>query len=300
VERLEGNVNELCIHSYVWIPAWTTAFGRVAAEKARAAGFDRVVVPLSNQEAIDPAAIARIFADCGVKPVNTANQRPDADVSSTDKDVRRRGIERLRHALRLARDMGSEHVGGVLYGVLGKASQPASRENLVAAADSLAIVAAEAQELEIRLALEIVNRYESNLINTVAQALELLRMIGSPNIGLHLDTFHMNIEEADPLGAIEQALPHLAYFELDQNHRGLPDRGAIDFTPMLTALFHANYAGIIGFEAFSSRVTGPDVAAVIGIWRDMFHDGDEVARAGAAIVRNAYSDFESGRATVVR
>ena len=282
MERLEGNVNELCIHSYVWIPTWTTAFGRVAAEKARAAGFDRVVVPLSNQEAIDPAAIARIFADCGVKPVNTANQRPDADVSSTDKDVRRRGIERLRHALRLARDMGSEHVGGVLYGVLGKASQPASRENLVAAADSLAIVAAEAQELGIRLALE------------------LLRMIGSPNIGLHLDTFHMNIEEADPLGAIEQALPHLAYFELDQNHRGLPDRGAIDFTPMLTALFHANYAGIIGFEAFSSRVTGPDVAAVIGIWRDMFHDGDEVARAGAAIVRNAYSDFESGRATVVR
>jgi D-psicose/D-tagatose/L-ribulose 3-epimerase len=114
-------------------------------------------------------------------------------------------------------------------------------------------------------------------------------------VPLHLDTFHMNIEEANPLDAIEQALPHLAYFELDQNHRGLPDRGAIDFTPILATLFRANYSGLIGVEAFSSCVTGPDVAAIIGIWRDMFADGSDVARAGATIVRNAYRDFHSTR-----
>jgi D-psicose/D-tagatose/L-ribulose 3-epimerase len=121
-------------------------------------------------------------------------------------------------------------------------------------------------------------------------------MIGSDNVRLHLDTFHMNIEETDPLAAIEQALPHLAYFELDQNHRGRPDRGAIDFTPLLAALFRANYPGLIGVEAFSSRVTGRDVAAIIGIWRDMFEDGNEVARAGASIIRNAYHrDFHAKR-----
>ena len=65
-------MNELCIHSYVWIPAWTTALGRVAAERASAAGFTRVVVPLSNQEVIDPPAIARIFDSCRIRPVNTA------------------------------------------------------------------------------------------------------------------------------------------------------------------------------------------------------------------------------------
>jgi D-psicose/D-tagatose/L-ribulose 3-epimerase len=120
-------------------------------------------------------------------------------------------------------------------------------------------------------------------------------MIGSDNVRLHLDTFHMNIEETDPLAGIEQALPHLAYFELDQNHRGRPDRGAIDFTPLLAALFRANYPGLIGVEAFSSRVTGLDVAAIIGIWRDMFEDGNEVARAGAPIIRNAYRDFHAKR-----
>jgi hypothetical protein len=70
-------VNELCIHSYVWIPAWTTALGRVAAERASAAGVERVVVPLSNQGVIDPGAIARIFDSYGIRPVNVKSRAPE-------------------------------------------------------------------------------------------------------------------------------------------------------------------------------------------------------------------------------
>ena len=279
--------NELSIHCYVWIPRWSTELGRTAAERAAAAGFGRIVVPLTNQEAIDPPAITRMLDGFGLKPVNTSNQRPDADISSVDAEIRRRGLDRHRHSLRLARDMGSTHVGGVLYGVLGKATQPSSGANLHAAAESLGTLAAEAKCMGVRLALEIVNRYESNLINTVAQALELVRSSGSDNVYLHLDTFHMNIEEDDLLAAIEMALPYLAYFELDQNHRGRPDRGVIDLERMLVKLFAADYSGIIGVEAFSSAVTGSDVAAVIGIWRNMFDDGDEVAGAALALIGRA-------------
>ena len=279
------SANELSIHSYVWIPRWSTELGRTAVERAAATGFHRVVVPLTNQEAVDPPAIARMFEHFGVRPVNTSNQTPDANVSSLDAHTRARGLERHRHSLRLARDMGSTHVGGMLYGPLGKASQAASGANLNAAAESLRTLAAEAKRMGIRLALEIVNRYESNLINTVAQALELVRMSGSDNIYLHLDTFHMNIEEDDLLGAIKTALPHLVYFELDQNHRGRPDRGAIDLEAMLLKLLAAGYSGIIGVEAFSRLVTGADVAGVIGIWRDMYRDGDEVASSAAALIR---------------
>ena len=281
------SANDLSIHSYVWIPHWSTDLGRTAAERAAAAGFHRVVVPLTNQEAIDPPAIARMFEDFGVKPVNTSNQTPDANISSLDAQIRARGLERHRHSLRLARDMGSTHVGGVLYGPLGKASQAASSANANAAAESLGTLAADAKRMGIRLALEIVNRYESNLINTVAQALELVRLSGSDNIYVHLDTFHMNIEEDDLLGAIQTALPHLVYFELDQNHRGRPDRGAIDLETLLVKLLGAGYSGIIGVEAFSRSVTGADVAAVIGIWRDMYSNGDEVASSAAALIRRA-------------
>ena len=84
----------------------------------------------------------------------------------------------------------------------------------------------------VRLAIEIVNRYESNLINTVADAVTFLNRVGSDNLKLHLDTFHMNIEEPDFYAALDAALPHLVYFELDQNHRGLPDEGTLDFAAM--------------------------------------------------------------------
>jgi len=156
-----------------------------------------------------------------------------------------------------------------------------------AAAESLGMLGEDAKRMGIRLALEIVNRYESNLINTVAQALALLRLSGSDNIYLHLDTFHMNIEEDDLFGAIQMALPYLAYFELDQNHRGRPDHGAIDLEAMLAKLLATGYSGTIGVEAFSRTVTGADVAAVIGIWRDMFNNGDEVASSAGSLIRRA-------------
>ena len=278
-------MNPLSIHSYCWLPAWSTAGGEHAVPKAAAAGFNHMVVPMRDHASIEPEAVARIFERNGMTPVTSANQLPDADVSSLDPDIRRRGIERHRASLRLARDMGARHMGGVLNGLLGKAPHAAMLGNLEAAAESLAIVSEEARGMGIRLAIEIVNRYESNLINTVAQAVAFLKMTGSDNLYLHLDTFHMNIEEADLMAALEMALPHLVYFELDQNNRGLPDQGAMDFSPMLNRLRAGGYNDIIGFEAFSASVVAPEIAGGIGIWRNLFTRGEEVAESGMRLLR---------------
>jgi D-psicose/D-tagatose/L-ribulose 3-epimerase len=276
------------IHSYSWLPGWSMDRAAFVAERAAHFGFSHVVVPMRDHGSIDPDRIARAFAEHRVTPVTTANQLPDADVSSLDREVRRKGLERHRRSLRLARDMGAPHMGGVLYGLLGKMTTPATRDNLEAAAESLAALADDAKVQGVRLALEIVNRYESNLVNTVDQALELVGLIGRDNVHLHLDTFHMNIEEADPLAALERALPRLAYFELDQNDRGLPHRGAIDFRPMLARLRAASYTGLVGVEAFSNAVSGPELQAGVSIWRDLFRSGDEVARSAAEIIREQY------------
>jgi D-psicose/D-tagatose/L-ribulose 3-epimerase len=176
-----------------------------------------VVIPLRRFEDIDPPFIARAFEQSGLTPVNAAGQTPDADVSSIDPDVRQRGLERLRIAIRLARDMGSKHVGGVLYSAIRKYEHAATPDNFRYAAAGLALAGEEARTMGVRLALEIVNRYESNLLNTVGQGLDFLAAVNCDNVWLHLDTFHMNIEEADMIGAIRSALPRLAYFELDQN-----------------------------------------------------------------------------------
>jgi D-psicose/D-tagatose/L-ribulose 3-epimerase len=272
------------IHSFCWISGWGPDSAKFVAPRAASAGFDHVVVPLRDHSVIDPDAIARTFEEYGITAVVSANLLPEADISSLDSEIRQRGMERHRASFRLARDMGAVHVGGITYSLFGKADRPASDESRKYSADTLGTLAEEAKPMGLRLAMELLNRYETNMLNTVDQGLAFLRMAGSDNLYLHLDTFHMNIEEVDMMQALKKALPHLAYFELDQNDRGPLDRGQIDFQPLLAFLKNAGYDKLIGVEAFSNAVSGPDIVRGVSAWRDLFRSGDEIAASAARVL----------------
>jgi D-psicose/D-tagatose/L-ribulose 3-epimerase len=272
------------IHSFCWISGWGPDSAKFVAPRAASAGFNHVVVPLRDHSVIDPDAIARTFEQYGITAVVSANLLPEADISSLDPEIRQRGMERHRASFRLARDMGAVHVGGITYSLFGKADRPASDESRKYSADTLGTLAEEAKPMGLRLAMELLNRYETNMLNTVDQGLAFLRMAGSDNLYLHLDTFHMNIEEVDMMQALKKALPHLAYFELDQNDRGPLDRGQIDFQPLLAFLKNADYDKLIGVEAFSNAVSGPDIVRGVSAWRDLFRSGDEIAASAARVL----------------
>jgi D-psicose/D-tagatose/L-ribulose 3-epimerase len=272
------------IHSFCWISGWGPDSAKFVAPRAASAGFNHVVVPLRDHSVIDPDAIARTFEQYGITAVVSANLLPEADISSLDSEIRQRGMERHRASFRLARDMGAVHVGGITYSLFGKADRPASDESRKYSADALGTLAEEAKPMGLRLAMELLNRYETNMLNTVDQGLAFLRMAGSDNLYLHLDTFHMNIEEVDMMQALKKALPHLAYFELDQNDRGPLDRGQIDFQPLLAFLKNAGYDKLIGVEAFSNAVSGPDIVRGVSAWRDLFRSGDEIAASAARVL----------------
>ena len=272
------------IHSFCWISGWGPDSAKFVAPRAASAGFDHVVVPLRDHSVIDPDAIARTFEEYGITAVVSANLLPEADISSLDSEIRQRGMERHRASFRLARDMGAVHVGGITYSLFGKADRPASDESRKYSTDALGTLAEEAKPMGLRLAMELLNRYETNMLNTVDQGLAFLRMAGSDNLYLHLDTFHMNIEEVDMMQALKKALPHLAYFELDQNDRGPLDRGQIDFQPLLAFLKNEGYDKLIGVEAFSNAVSGPDIVRGVSAWRDLFRSGDEIAASAARVL----------------
>ena len=276
-------MNQRSIHSYTWIPRWSTEDGKIAAERAAACGFGHLVIPLRNHEMIEPARIAKICETNCIRPVTTSPLQADNDISSTEPDIRERGVKRHLAALAMARDMGANRMGGILYSAFGKASRAPTEDNFKAAAEGLYRVADEAKKHLMVLTLEVVNRYESNLVNTAADAVRLLEMIGLDNVKVHLDTFHMNIEEDSMIGALETALPYLGYFEIDQNHRGLLSRGTIDFSPLLQRLKASAYDQLVGVEAFSSAISHPDIAAGVAGWRPLFADGDEVAREARSI-----------------
>lgn len=277
-------MNRRSIHSYTWLPRWSNEGGERAAARAAAHGYGHLVIPLRDPESVDPARIARFCAAEGVVPLTTSALGPDTDISSTDPDVAARGLARHLRALALARDMGAPRMGGILYGAFGKAARAAAPGQFEASAEGLARLAEAAAASDMLLTLEVVNRYESNLVTTAAEGLRLIEAIGQPNVKLHLDTFHMNIEEEDMLATLKSALPHLAYFEIDQNHRGRLSAGAIRFEPLLEWLKGAGYDGLVGVEAFSSAISHPDVAAGVASWRPLFADGDEVAEEGRALL----------------
>lgn len=265
------------IHAAVWGPDWKAdAIAPTLASAARI-GYDHVVIPLRRFEDIDPAALAREFARHGLSPLNTCGLTLDRDIGDADAAVRERGVAHLCQAIALARDMGSVQIGGVIYGPLGKAVKPLSEDAFNRAAEAMHRVAEIARAAGVRLALEVVNRYETALLYNTARGLAFLDAVAHDNVYLHLDTFHMSIDEAAPFAAIGTAMPRLAYFELDQSHRGAAFDGSLDLIAWARQVRLVGYTGIVGVEAFSRSMLASDHANALAIWEDRFSDGDRVA-----------------------
>jgi len=193
----------------------------------------------------------------------------------------------LLQAVEGAAKLGSTYLGGVIFSAMGKYQvqlSPAGRENCV---KGLTKVAHRAKELGVTLGLEAVNRYESNVINTVAQARSFIEDIGADNVKVHLDTYHANIEERGMAQAVEEAGEDLGYVHVGESHRGYLGTGSVDFPTFFSALKSSGYQGVVTFESFSSRVVSPDFASSLAIWRDMWSDGDDLAGHAKAFIGTA-------------
>ena len=115
------------------------------------------------------------------------------------------------------------------------------------------------------------------MLNTAAQAVEMCRRIGAPNVKVHLDVYHMNIEELDPVQAIAETGDFLGYFHTGDSHRGYMGSGTVDLQGVFRALVRTGYDGPITFESFSSRVVGQPLEGILGIWRNLWEDGGDLA-----------------------
>jgi D-psicose/D-tagatose/L-ribulose 3-epimerase len=288
--------NPIAAHPLIWIARWTRESGPVAIERAAACGYDMLIVPLRDPAQIEPAAIARACAAAGVRPIASIIHGPDTDPASADPDVSARGEQRLMLALALARDIGATQLGGIPHAAWGRATAPPSavgRSNAIAV---LARVAAAAKRAGIRMTLEALNRFENNLINTAAQAVEFAEATGQDNLLVHLDTFHMLIEESDPCAAIARSAARLGYFEFSESHRGALGAGNVDVPGLARALVAANYQGPVGFEAFSAAILDPALAAQLSVWNATYRDADQVARAARELIVQALVEAASAAA----
>jgi D-psicose/D-tagatose/L-ribulose 3-epimerase len=280
------------VHALVFAGGTTPDEVTATIEQTKAAGFDLLELSLHDVQNLDTAsALAALEAnDLGI--VCSRGLAFSADVSSDDPEVVARGAKLLADSLETTHALGGTHFTGALYSALGKYSAPLSAAGRANVVSVLTDLAAEASTKGMTLGLEICNRYETNVINTAADALRLADDIGADNVLIHLDTYHMNIEEDDFFRPVLLVGDRLGYVHIGENHRGYLGSGHLDFTTFFHALAAIDYRGPITFESFSSAVVSPTLSNDLAVWRNLWNDGPALARHAHGFLVNA---LESSR-----
>jgi D-psicose/D-tagatose/L-ribulose 3-epimerase len=278
-------MNKLGVHALVWEAGWSREECARAIANTAETGFDFIEVPALDPDSIDAEFTRRELDRYGLGITFSLGLDAESDISSGDAQKAARGKRKLEAALHVARDCGATHVCGILYSAFQKNFVPTTAAGVAMSVDILGQIAETAARSGITLGLEVVNRYESNVLNTASQGVELCRRIGRPNVKVHLDTYHMNIEESDVMSAIRDTGDHLGYFHIGDSHRGYLGSGNVDFTEVFRALVFSGYAGPITFESFSSRVVGQPLEGILAIWRNLWEDSRDLASHALAYTR---------------
>lgn len=280
-------------HGSVWTGQFDTAGVQLAIAKTAEAGFDLIEIPLMDPDQADLSAVRRALASSGLAVTASLGLSEHTDVSSDDPVVVAAGEHLLNRCLEALSEIGGTHLVGVIYSAMRKYMTPATPLNRKHSIEAIRRLADRAAELGIRLGVEVVNRYESNLLNTSRQAVAYVEETGTDNLIVHLDTYHMNIEEPDMFTPVLTAGSRLGYVHIGESHRGYLGSGTVDFDSFFRALATVQYDGPIVFESFSSAIVHPDLSNMLGIWRNLWTDGEDLGRHANSFIRNQLATVSS-------
>ncbi len=266
---------------------WTTCLDQSRADlfsRIKKWGFDGVEMLLAPGEPADLPAV-RKWLDANQLECTACSVIPrEYHLVSTDAGVRAKGVEFLLTCVSRAAEVGARVICGPMYAGLGVIT---GRRRTDAewgwAVEGLRTVARHAQKSGVTLCLEPLNRFETYFLNTLEDAARLIREIGEPNVKIHYDTFHSNIEERHPVEALRAVGVDLGHVHISENDRGVPGTGHVDWRGVLEVLKDIGYEGWLTIESFAQP--DPDLAAA-AIWRDLAPSGDALAQEGLQFIRN--------------
>lgn len=293
-------MGRLGIHSFVWTGGQTQEGLETALRKTAEHGFRTIEFAYLRPERFDLDRLATLARSLDVEIGVTMGLPLDRDVSSEDPATVAAGAEMLADAVRAVRDIGGNKLGGILYSAHTKYDRQPTRRGWDNSVAAIARTAELARQNGIDLVLEVVNRFETNLLNTTAQGLRFIEETGSDHVRLHLDTFHMNIEEANPAAAIRLAGDRLGYFHIGESNRGYLGDGVIDFDLIFDALLDIDYKRDIVFESFSTAVVDEGLSLACAIWRDTWTENDPLAAHAKRFIEMKMDEARRRRATNAR
>jgi D-psicose/D-tagatose/L-ribulose 3-epimerase len=259
--------------------------------RMRESGMDFVELLVPEPGELDLALARSALREHGLGVVLAARVNLSRDLASDDPAAVVAGRAYLGHCIDTAVALGASIVGGPLYGAplvfAGRAPTPVVEVDRLRRVEQvisgLRAAGRRAADAGVRLAVEPLNRFETDFLSTVTQGLDLVRQVDSPAVGLLLDTFHMNMEEPSLPQAILEAAGHIVHFQANENHRGFVGQGHIDWPEVARALARVGYAGPITLEPF--RRDEQRLGVGLAQWRAPTSDEDTELAASAAALR---------------
>ncbi len=251
------------------------------------AGFDGVEVPVHAHDVGHYRELRKKLDDLGLhSTITTVLPGPETDFISPEPASRAGALDYLRRSIDCAHALGAEVVAGPFYQPLGCFSgEPPTEEEKARVAEGHRRAAEHAAGAGLMLAMEALNRFECYLFNTMADGVAHVRRVDHPNLRMMYDTFHANIEEKDPLGALDEFHSWIAHVHISENDRGTPGRGHTPIQETIRKMRAHGYDGWFTIEAFGRSL--PDVAAATRCWRDFFPNREQVYTEGIRVIREA-------------
>ena len=278
-------MNPLGVHAMVLTAGGDADAIRYAARAAAEAGFDLLELPIFDPTALDVEAARAAAGEHGLALSCSLGLSAETDISSDDASAVDAGTRLLHAAVDATADIGGGWLCGVLASKLGHYSAPATAAGRANSVAAMREVTGHARERGLNVGLEVVNRYESNLFNTITDGLAYLDEVGAANCWIHLDAYHSLIEEDSMAAAVHAAGDRLGYVHIGQNDRGALDRGTVDVDELLATLQETGFDGPITFEAFARETATEELADNLSIWRSPWSDGEQLAADAAAYLR---------------
>ena len=256
-------------------------------EKIKQVGYDGVEIPIfGGEEKIDHYQnISKVLKDNDLD-CTSVTVIPDESRSpiSDDEGVRSNSLEYLKWAMDCSHALGSEILAGPYHQPLGVFSgEPPTQKEKENAAKVHQQAADYAKNLNLKLSIEPLNRFECYFLNIAEDASDYVDMVGKDNFGFLYDTFHANIEEKDPVGVIGKTAKNINHIHISENDRGTPGKGNVPWKDTFEAIKNTNYDGWLTIEAFGRAL--PDLAAATRVWRDFFPSKEEVYEEGYKFIK---------------
>ncbi|GEO08111.1 sugar phosphate isomerase/epimerase family protein [Segetibacter aerophilus] len=278
------------VTTWLWTSPFSTETIHPVFSKIKGMGFDAVEIAVEYPELIDAEAVKQALSEYNLIPVVCAAFGPSRDLTSEDPAIHQNCFNYINACFDLCNHLGSSFLAGPMYSAVGKARmipETQRKQEWELAVKNLHKVCEMAGERNLQIALEPLNRFESDLVNTAADVIRLVNDIAHPAAKIMLDGFHMNIEERDVEQAIISTGDNLIHFQVSENYRGTPGTGQTRWDAYRKGLEAINYKGVVSIESFTPE--NKELAGAVCFWHPMAESQDKFASEGLHFLKGLFA-----------